>query len=147
MVITDAGHIREMVAGGKARPLPAEVSRDFAAYLETCPLRPPLGASVDWPRMPASSAVEWYEKTDDELVAWAKTLRLGRCSHVAVWYNADEPCLLTGFEFGVANLDTLTWGAAGPRYLFGVDVTRGDPHYHFDAFLEVTGGRLLHGVV
>lgn len=147
MIVTDADHIREIVAAGKAKLLPVQISRDFAKFLESCPLQLPLGASIDWSRVAGHSAIGWYEKSDQELVEWARTLRLGRCGHVALWYNSDEPCLLTGFEFGVSNLDTLTWGAPGPRYLFGVDLRDGNSVCSFDAFLEVTGGRLLHGVV
>ena len=146
MIVTDADHIREMIAGGKAKALPVHVSREFGAFIEGRPFYP-SGASLDWSKMPPHSAVEWYEKTDDELVQWARTLRLGGYGHVALWYNDREPCLLTGFEFGVANLDTLTWGAPGPRYLFGVAVRDGNYRYSFPALLEVTGGPLLRGVL
>jgi len=146
MMVTKADHIQEMIAAGKTKPLPVPISRDFGRFIESCPLQLPLGASIDWSQMP-HSAVEWYEKTDQELVEWARTLKLGRSDHVAMWYNSDEPCLLTGFEFGVANLDALTWGAPGSRYLFGVELHEGNYRCSFDAFLEVTGGRLLHGTV
>ncbi len=146
MTVTDADHIREMIAAGKAKPLPVPISRDFGRYLESCPLLMPLGASLDWSEVPHSS-VAWYEKSDSELVEWARTLRLGRFSEVAIWYNSVEPCLLAGFEFGVANLDTLTWGAPGPRYLFGIEQRGGNFHCSFDALLEVTGGQLLHGTI
>lgn len=147
MIVTDAKHIRELIADGKAKPMPVQISRDFGKFLESCPFLLPLGASIDWFQMPSHTAIEWYEKSDQELVEWARTLRIGRCSHIAMWYNSDEPCLLTGFEFGIANLDTLIWGAPGSRYLFGVDVHDDKYLCAFDAFLEVTGGRLLHGVV
>src|SRR5262245_31087782 len=109
MVVTEANHIRELIAEGKVKLLPIQISRDFGKFLESCPLLLPLGAPLDWSKMPAHSSIAWYEKSDTELVEWARSLRLGRCSHLAMWYNSDEPCLLSTLEFGVANLDTLTW--------------------------------------
>ena len=147
MTITDAAHLRELLTRGTVRPLPIQISRDFGKFLESCPLLLPLGASIDWTKMPAHTTIEWYEQSDQQLVEWARQLRLGRCSHVAVWSNMHEPCLITTLEFGIANLDTLTWGAPGPRYVFGVEPVGSDYYCAFPAFLEVTGGRLLHGVV
>lgn len=147
MQITEANHIRELIAEGKVKPLPIQISRDFGKFLESYPLLLPLGASIDWSKMPAHDAIEWYEKSDQQIVEWARRLRLGRCSHVAVWYNSEEPCLLATLEFGIANLDTLTWEAPGPRYVFGVNPDGDKYHCAFHAILEVTGGRLLHGVL
>lgn len=132
-----------MIASGKAKPMPLSISREFAEFLESLP----LGSSIDWTKMLAHSSIEWYEKSDQELVAWARTLRIGAYGYVALWYNANKPCLLTGFEFGVANLDMLTWGAPGPRYLFGVEIQEGAYRGGFAALIETTGGRLLRGVI
>lgn len=140
-------NIRELIVMGNAKPLPVQISRDFGEFLETCPHLYPLGASLDWKRMPAHSTIEWYEKSDEEVVEWAKTLLLGNFGHVAIWYTSDEPCLLVPFEYGIANLDTLTWKAPGPRYVFGVDV-RGETYgCAFHALLEITGGRVLKGLI
>jgi hypothetical protein len=146
MIATEVEHIQEMIVAGKVKPLPVPISKDFGEYLESCPLQMPSGGSIDWSLLP-HSAIEWDEKSDQELVEWARTLRLGRCSHIAMWYNWDEPCLLTAFEFGVSNLDTLSWGSPGPHFVFGVNVHEGNYRCSFDAFVEITGGRLLHGTV
>lgn len=144
MTITDTDHIREIIASCKAKTLPLQASRDFAAYLEKLPYLP---LRLDWSKIPNRSSIAWNLKSDQEVVEWARSLRIGKYSHVALWYSSNEPCLITAFDFGVSNLDTLTWNAPGPRYLFGVDVKDGTYQYSFDAFLETTGGDLLHGVV
>ncbi|OAI41895.1 hypothetical protein AYO40_06945 [Planctomycetaceae bacterium SCGC AG-212-D15] len=148
MIFTDAEHVRQMVRDGRVTLLPVEVSVGFGRYIESLPLLLPLGASVDWSRMPAHKSVDWFEKTDQELIEWARTVRIGRFNHVVVWYNEKEPCLLTEFDYGVANMDVFTWGAPGPRYLFGAETRQGEEYsYSFEAFMEFTGGKLVYGVV
>jgi hypothetical protein len=148
MIFTDAEHIRQMVKENKATPLPIAVSVGFGRYFESLPLLLPLGASVDWSRMPSHKSLNWFEKSDQEMVEWARSLRIGRFSHVVVWYSEKEPCLLTEFDYGVGNMDVFTWGAPGPRFLFGAEARQGEGHScSFEAFIEFTGGELVHGVV
>jgi len=147
MIIVEANHIREMIASDNVKPLPVSISRDFGLLLETYPLLLPLGSSIDWSKVTDHAVVEWYEKTDQQLTEWARTLRLSSCTHVAMWYNTREPCLLSTFDFGIANLDTFTWGAPGPRYMFGVDLVNDGYRCSFHSFIEVTGGPLLHGIL
>src|SRR5262245_13318344 len=104
MAFTEAQHIRQMIKENKVTLTPHGVSTAFRQYVESLPLLGPLGASVDWSRMPAHDSVNWFEKSDDELVQWARTLRIGSFSHVVVWYSGTEPCLLADFEIGRAHV-------------------------------------------
>lgn len=146
MRFTNAAHIVELISQGEVSTLPLEVSGLFLDTLEQFPLRKPVQASVDWSEVPNHQLLPWYEQSDDEVLNWAKRLRIGEYQHVGVWYCSTEPCLLTTFEFAMRNLDTLTWGSPGPRYCFGIRVSDTGLMYDFGALLEVDGGPLIHGV-
>jgi len=122
MYDVDAEHIRKMLDANLIECLSAATSKAAKQHLERI-LHFPLEATtsiVDWTRTP-SKMLDWMAASDDETAVWAATTIAGKCKFGLLLFYSWEPCLIGPFDFMIRNFDTLVWGAAGPRILFGVE--------------------------
>ena len=113
---------REWLESGRALLLPDITCEAFDDYLNTLPW---MASALDWSKMPPSVAFNVVKGTRDELFAWATSTRIGRHTHLAVFYSRKNGGLVIPLALALNNLDELYQGWPGTRYCFSLDLVDG----------------------
>lgn len=133
-------HLQEWIRSGRASPITRELSAQFARYLDTLPWYP---SKLNWSKMPASLKLNVSEAKSEDIAAWARRTRLGRHSHLVVYYSEEVGGLVLPFEDAVVHLDELYWMSPGVRFAFGADFENGAIKPAFDSLLQYGDGDWL----
>lgn len=114
--------VRQLMADGNIRKLPAMVSAEAEEYLRSnFPLNTKMTTwIVDWNSIPFKF-LHWAEANDDETLTWIDEVPGDRSLLGLLYFNSEQPCLVGSLEFLIKHLDELVWKAPGNRLLFGVE--------------------------
>lgn len=143
----DAPHIQELIEAGVVSVADPSISKRANEHLETSIPLLGYGTIVDWSRL-KSTTLLWMTVPDEKVVAWARSAANGMHDQALLLFSPYQPCLIGTLENVVANLDTLVWGAAGPRIVFGIELNTENGEIRFsDSIIEFDGSETLFAVV
>ena len=143
MAYVDHPLVRSLIESGLAEPSPVSVSSAFDQYLSTLPWHP---TSLDWSRMPPWSRFRLTPSNEEDAIAWACEMAIGRSSHVTVVYAPNEPGLRCTLDTAIRNLGPLFAAAPGKNFLFASNRVADDWQQRFMDLMEFDGGELLTAV-
>ena len=129
-------HVVGWLAEREAEVMPASHAAVFDAYLNGLPW---LGSSPDWASIGATQLRFGTEHFWDELAA----TRLGRFDHAFLMYAATERGVVGLLRDVIEDVDTLTWGAPGVRFLCGARRDEGEWTIEPAAFAAYDGADRL----
>lgn len=122
---------------GRAQRLPEALSSAFDAYLCSLPWHV---SSLDWSRMPRAEVINVAKVDIVRMREWFSRTRIGRHSHIAIWYSVDKGGLIVPTNLAIDSFDELYWGAPGARYAFGLTIDGDRLEPAFNALLEYGRG-------
>jgi hypothetical protein len=128
---------------GRGLALPSDLSAGFETYLKALPW---LSTGLDWSKMPRFEVINIAKSDEKELLAWARTTRVGGHKHIAVWYSLAGGGLVVPLDVGLTSLDELYLGAPGIRFSFGIDLDQGEMRAAFGDLLQYGSGDKLIAV-
>ena len=117
---------RAWLEGGRASPLPSEMSQAFDDYIDSLPWSGTTG--LDWSRIQPARELKVTGKSPLEVYDWVRSTRAGSRSHMAIWYSRSEGGILVQVRDGAVAPDELYWDASGPRFAFSVEMANGVVH-------------------
>jgi hypothetical protein len=79
----------------------------------------------------------------EQIVTWIGTTRIGRHTHIVIWYSPSEACFAVLLQEGIANLDELYRDAPGIRFAFGGDLVEGQLRPVFSDLIQYGSGDFL----